>query len=231
MLCGCERHKGCFPEKPCNGAAANLPPAVIRAIAKVEETLQDEVAANPELLRAAVGVAADAVADLASETMQAEDACTLAVTSFRKCAGSYFNAEWERSTHDEWLQLYALARRGVVNSRRTAALSSLVNRGIVEVHDRTGVVRLRSRAFREFIEQEIDHGELDAWRREGGGGGWRLIWPPLTIAAVLGLAFLAMANPEMRTTLLTTMLGLVPAALPLFRGGQSSGSTGMTNAG
>ena len=195
---------------------------------KIQKTMLDEAVANPELLDVAVGVAADAVVDLEPETMHAHDACTLAVTRFRKCAGSYFNEVWEQSTHDERLQLYALSRGGVVNSRRTAALSSLVNRGIVEVDDPTGVVRLRSRAFREFIEQETDKGELDAWRKEGGGGVWQSIWPPLAIAAVLGLAFLSMANPEMRTTLLTALLGLLPAALPFFRGGQGYPSTGST---
>ena len=192
--------------------------------------MQKESATNPELLHEAVGVVESVAAHLASEEIHAADACALAFTRFRLRASSYFNEVWERSTHDERLQLYALARGGVVNSKRTAALSSLVNRGIVEVHDRTGVVRLCSRAFGEFIKDEIDHGELDVWRKEGGGGVWRLIWPPLAIAAVLGLGFLAMANPEMRTTLLTALLGLLPATLPFFRGGQSAGATGTTNA-
>ena len=107
---------------------------------------------------------------------------------------------------DERLQLYSLAHGGVVNPRRTATLSSLVNRGIVRVDD-TGIVRFRSESFGEFIVQDIDHGELHTWRKEGGGGAWRMLWPPLAIGAVLGLMFLAMANPEMRTTLLTALLG------------------------
>ena len=197
----------------------------------VRKAMRKEADSNPELLHAAVGVTTDAVADPEWATMRAEYAGRLAITTLRKCAGSYFNELWVRSTHDERLQLYALARGGVVNSRRTAALSSLVNRGLVEVHDRTGVVRLRSGAFGEFIDQEIDQDDLNAWRKKGGGGGWRVIWPPLAIAAVLGLAFLAMANPEMRTTLLTGLLGLLPAALPFFRGGSSSAPTGATSAG
>lgn len=224
-----EPHEESFRKELRDRTAATARPATGHASEKIQETMLDEAVANPELLDAAVGVAADAVVDLEPETMHARDACTLAVTRFRKCAGSYFNEVWTQSTHDERLQLYALSRGGVVNSRRTAALSSLVNRGIVEVDAPTGVVRLRSRAFREFIEQETDKGELDAWRKEGGGGVWQSIWPPLAIAAVLGLAFLAMANPEMRTTLLTALLGLLPAALPFFRGGQSYPSTGSTN--
>ena len=208
----------------------NLLPADRRALDRVTEAMQAEVCTNPELHQVAVGVVAEVAAGLESGTMQAEEACALAVTKFRKCAASCFNDSWERSTHDERLQLYALARGGVVNSRRIATLSSLLNRGIVEVNDRTGVVRLRSSAFGEFIVEEIDHGKLNAWRKEGGGGGWRLIWPPLAIAAGLGLAFLAMANPEMRATLLAGLLGLLPAALPLFRGAQGSGSPGSTAA-
>ena len=137
----------------------------------------------------------------------------------------YFDEVWVQSTMEERLQLYALARGGVVDARRTAALSSLVNRGIVEVDKGTGVVRLRSEAFGEFIKHDIDHGELDEWRKQGGGGAWRILWPPLAIGAVLGLAFLAMANPEMRATLLAALLGLLPTVLPFLRGGQSAGST------
>jgi len=224
-----ESHEESFRKELHDRTAATARPAIGHASEKIQETMLDEAVANPELLDAAVGVAADAVVDLEPETMHADEACALAVTRFRKCAGSYFNEVWEQSTHDERLQLYALSRGGVVNSRRTAALSSLVNRGIVEVNDATGMVRLRSTAFREFIEQETDKGELDAWRKEGGGGVWQSIWPPLAIAAVLGLAFLAMANPEIRTTLLTALLGLLPAALPFFRGGQSYPSTGSTS--
>ncbi len=232
VLHDCKSHKKRFDYEMRNATTAALSPADRRVIERVTKTMQKESATNPELLHEAVGVVEGVAAHLASEEIHAADACALALTRFRLRASSYFNEVWERSTHDERLQLYALARGGVVNSKRAAALSSIVNRGIVEVHDRTGVVRLRSKAFGEFIKDEIDHRELDAWRKEGGGGVWRFIWPPLAIAAVLGLAFLAMANPEMRTTLLTALLGLLPATLSFFRGGQSSASTGTTtNAG
>ena len=143
----------------------------------------------------------------------------------------YFEDAWAHSTMDERLQLYALARGGVVDTRRTAALSSLVNRGVVGIDNETGVVRLLSEVFGEFIQHDIDHSELDAWRKAGGGGAWRLLWPPLAIGAVLGLAFLAMANPEMRTTLLTALLGLLPTVLPFLRGGQSSSTIGTPSTG
>ena len=148
-----------------------------------------------------------------------------AVTRLRKGAATCFNQLWTESTHDEQLQLYALARGGAVNARRTAALSSLVNRGIVHEDPATGVVKLSSQAFREFIEHDVDHRKLDGWRRERGGG-WRLIWPPVAIGGALGLAFLAMANPEMRATLLTTLVGLLPAALPFLSRGRGAGATG-----
>ena len=54
---------------------------------------------------------------------------------------------WEQSTFDERLELHALARGGAANSRRPTAratLSSLKNRGIVEV-DGMGVVRWSSK--------------------------------------------------------------------------------------
>ena len=136
----------------------------------------------------------------------------------------YFEEVWTQSMMDERLQLYMLARCGVVNSHRTAALSSLVKRGIATV-DAAGVVQLSDERLGEFIAHDIDHGDLHAWRKEGGGGVWRMLWPPLAIGAGLGLAFLAMANPEMRTTLFTALLGLLPTALPFLRGAQGSGST------
>ena len=120
------------------------------------------------------------------------------------------------------LQLYAVAMGGVVNARRKPALSSLVSRGIVQEHADTGVVDLRCEALREFIRHDIDHGELDA-SRKGGGGVWRVVWPPLAIGGVLGLA---LANPEMPATLLATLVAVLPPALPFLGVWRAAGSTG-----
>ncbi len=198
----------------------------------VNETMQEEADANPDLRHVAPRVSAEVLASVADGAVRDREAGALAVARFAKAEASGFRRLWTESTHDEQLQLYALARGGVVCSRRTAALSSLVNRGIVREDLETGVVELRSEAFRQFIEHDVDRGELDAWRKQGDGGAWRFVWPPLVIGGVLGLAFLAMANPEMRATLLTTLLGLLPAALPLLgaRSGGSSGSAGGTGA-
>jgi len=148
-----------------------------------------------------------------------------AVAQLPKGAATCFNQLWTESTRDERLQLYALARGGAVNARRSAALSSLFNRGIVCEDPATGVVRVCSEAFREFVEHDVDHRELNAWRRERGGV-WRLIWPPVVIGGALGLAFLVMANPEMAALVLTTLVALLPVALPLLGAGRSAGPTG-----
>ena len=185
----------------------------------VGEVMRKEAVANPELLKVAADLTREGVGD-ASE----------AVTRLRKGAATCFNKLWTESTHDEQLQLYALARGGVVNARRTAVLSSLVNRGIVHEDRETGVVRLSSQAFREFVEHDVDHRELDAWRRERGGV-WRLIWPPVAIGGALGLAFLAMANPEMGATVLTTLVALLPVVLPLLGGARGAGPTGPASGG
>ena len=218
-LCLSARHELCF-ERLVRATRMNSSANVDTMIAGVKAAMRKEVVANPDLLH----LATDVVADLAGRNSgppNTEDARALAVTAFRKSAVSCFNRIWAESTHDERLQLYSLANGGVVDSRRTAALSSLVNRGIVEEDRDTGGVRLCSDAFGEFVEHDVDHGELTAWRKKGDGGAWRFIWPPLAIGGVLGLAFLALANPEMRTTLLSTLLALAPAALPFLRGGQS----------
>ena len=188
----------------------------------VRKVMKDEAVANPELLQMVADVTRGRVGDTREDREEA-------ITQLRKGAATCFNQLWTESTRDERLQLYALARGGAVNARRTAALSSLVNRGIVREDPATGVVTLSSEAFRQFIEHDVDHRELDAWRRERGGV-WRLIWPPVAIGGALGLAFLAMANPEMGTTLLTTLVALLPAALPLLSGGRSPGSTGPPSA-
>ena len=41
---------------------------------------------------------------------------------------------------------------------------------------------------------DVDHGELNAWRKEDDGGTWQFIWPPLAVGSVLGLVFLAMGQ-------------------------------------
>ena len=184
----------------------------------VGKVMKTEAIANPELLRVAADVTRGSTGDTREDR---EDA----VTRLRKGAATCFNQLWTESTRDEQLQLYALARGGAVNARRTAVLSSLVNRGIVQEDRETGVVGLRSEAFREFVEHDVDYRELDGWRRERGGV-WRLIWPPVAIVGVLGLAFLAMANPEMRGTLLATLAALLPVALPFLSGGRGTGPTG-----
>ena len=137
---------------------------------------------------------------------------------------------WNESTFDERLELYALACGGVTNSRRPAALetlSSLGNRGIVKV-DRMGVAQWScekfGRMFGEFILRDVNRQELLAWQKEGRGGLWRVIWPPVLIGAALVLAFLFFANPEMRSILLA-LLGLLPALLAIFRGSRPPGPT------
>ena len=197
-------------------AKAGNPPS--SAPDDIWRAMSDEAVANPELLRVA--------AYLANGPRRHGDTPSSVVTRFRKCGASGLHQVWAESTHDERLALYALARGGVVDSRRTAALSSLVNRGIVREDRGTGVLGLHSAAFREFIEHDIDHGEIDDWRKEGGGGVWRLIWPPVAIGGALGLAFLAMANPEVRATLLAALVGLLPVVLAALGGGQGAGSAG-----
>ena len=110
VLHDCESHEKRFHREMRNATTASLSPADRRVIERVTETMQTESVTNPELLHDAVGVVQGVAADLASERIQAADACTLALTRFRLRASSYFNSVWERSTHDERLQLYALAR-------------------------------------------------------------------------------------------------------------------------
>ena len=205
-------------------------PAATAGAHPVVEAMREEADAHPDLRRVARNLSVEVLADVAGGAVRAREAGALAVARFGRAAASSFRQLWTESTHDERLQLSALARGGAVYSRRTAALSSLVNRGLVRENPETGVVELRGEAFGEFIEHDIDRGELEAWRKQGDGGAWRFFWPPLAIGGVLGLAFLAMANPEMRATLLTTLLGLLPAALPLL-GARSGGSSGAAGGG
>ena len=149
--------------------------------------------------------------------------------SYFPCSVSEFERLWGQSTFDERLELQALARGGVAGSRRPTAratLSSLKKRGLVKV-DGMGVVRWSckkfGKEFGEFILRDADRQELATWQREGRGGLWRVLWPPLLIGAALILAFLFFANPEMQSTLLA-LLGILPALLALFRRSGVSGS-------
>lgn len=205
-------------------------PAATAGAHPVVDAMREEADAHPDLRRVARNLSVEVLADVAGGAVRAREAGALAVARFGRAAASSFRRLWTESTHDEQLQISALARGGVVYSRWTAALSSLANRGLARENLETGVVELRGEAFGEFIEHDIDRGELEAWRKQGDGGAWRFFWPPLVIGGVLGLAFLAMANPEMRATLLTTLLGLLPAALPLL-GARSGGSSGAAGGG
>ena len=216
----CEKHfktglKGLQPSPPSRCHAE---------MRSVEQAMKEEAVANPPLLESALNVVVDMRRKLEENGCSLEDARAVAVASFRQSAARYFDRLWADSTRDERLQLDALANGGAVDSRRTLVLSSLVNRGLVSEDPDSAVVSLSSEAFREHIRHDVDHAELEAWRKEGDGGTWRFIWPTVAVVGGLGLAFLAMANPEMRTPLLTTLLGLVPAALPVLRGGQGGGA-------
>lgn len=153
-----------------------------------------------------------------------------------------FSRQWLASTQDERVQLYALAGGGFVNQKRVAVLSSLLNRGLVEVKDaRTiesdkcegegkanKVVALRDPEFGDYIRDNLDHDELKAWQREGHGSIWRKIWPPLTAIAVLALLFFLNANPEALGILLALLgatVGAVPIAISLARSWRSSGQS------
>ena len=150
------------------------------------------------------------------------DSCLLD-EEVRPNAGSS-TAIWLDSTVDERLQLYALACGGVSRSGRASARTSLRDRGVVE-NVNGGVSRLRIPGFSAFVRSRVDQEELAAWRRGGDGGSWRIIWPPVGVGAVLALLFLAQANPEMVSTLVTAFCAIVPIALPLFRGGGSAGDS------
>ena len=158
---------------------------------------------------------------LVSESERLQERSTFDVSEFERL--------WGQSTFDERLELQALARGGVAGSRRPTAratLSSLKKRGLVKV-DGMGVVRWSckkfGKEFSEFILRDADRQELATWQREGRGGLWRVLWPPLLIGAALILAFLFFANPEMQSTLLA-LLGILPALLALFRRSGVSGS-------
>ena len=158
---------------------------------------------------------------LVSESERLQERSTFDVSEFERL--------WGQSTFDERLELQALARGGVAGSRRPTAratLSSLKKRGLVKV-DGMGVVQWSckklGKEFGEFIRRDADRQELATWQREGRGGLWRVLWPPLLIGAALILAFLFFANPEMQSTLLA-LLGILPALLALFRRSGVSGS-------
>lgn len=150
-----------------------------------------------------------------------------------------FARQWLASTQDERVQLYALALGGFVNQKRIAALSSLLNRGLIQVNDAktnegsaasgndkaNKVVALQDPEFGDYIRDNLDHDELRAWQREGHGNIWRKIWPPLTAVAVLALLFFLNANLEALGILLALLgatVGAAPVAISLARSWRSS---------
>ena len=189
----------------------------------VVQLMRTEAVANPDLADLAVDVASEVrVRDpQASRQAQADEhRREEALRRFQARAEAHFNMLWTQSTLDERLQLHTFALGGLVNRRRHAALASLAQRGLV--HNVDGVVRLRSTAFGDFIAHDLVHDELIAWQKEGHGGVWKMIWPPVAIGAVLALVFFFQSNPEMLSTLLTIALAFLPVAVSLFRGQQNA---------
>ena len=132
------------------------------------------------------------------------------------------------SSLDERAQLYSLAHGGSPSIRRPAALSSLVNRGLVTEED---PIQLRSEAFGQFIVYNRDD-SLDDWRRKGQRDWWRAMWLPLVLFAGLGLLFFINSNPEavsVITAIVAAFIGLVPLITSLFRIGQGGQLTVPSN--
>ena len=189
----------------------------------VVQLMRTEAVANPDLADLAVDVASEVrIQDpQASRQAQADEyRREEALRRFQARAEAHFSMLWTQSTLDERLQLHTFALGGLVNRRRHAALASLAQRGLV--HNVDGVVRLRSTAFGDFIAHDLVHDDLIAWQKEGHGGVWKMIWPPVAIGAVLALVFFFQSNPEMLSTLLTIALAFLPVAVSLFRGQQSA---------
>ena len=187
----------------------------------VVQSMRSEAVANPDLVDLAVDVASELRIQDPQASRQADEyRREEALRRFQARAEAHFSMLWTQSTLDERLQLHTFARGGLVNRRRHAALSSLARRGLV--HDVDGVVRLRSTAFGDFIAHDLDHDDLIAWRKQGHGGVWTMIWPPVAIGAVLALVFFFQSNPEMLSTLLTIALAFLPVAVSLFRGQEAA---------
>ena len=147
-----------------------------------------------------------------------------ALREFRAAAQSRFKVLWAVSSLDERAQLYALAHGGSLNKARPAAISSLVNRGLITCTD---PMQLYSEAFGQFIMDDVDD-SLDEWRRKGHGDWWRITWLPLVLFAGLGLLFFINSNPEAigaLTAIGAVFIGLVPVITSLLRVGQVVPST------
>ena len=185
----------------------------------IVKAMQREAIANPDLLDIAVCVAGEVLYENPSD----EDRRAVALQRFRAGAEAHFNMLWMQSTFDERLQLHTFAHGGLMNRRRTAALSSLVRRGLVHEGD-DGVLRLRSSAFSDFIVEDLIHDDLIGWQKEGHGGVWKMIWPPAVIVAVLLLVFVFRSNPEMLSTSLTILAAFLPFAVSVLRGAQPTGA-------
>ena len=105
--------------------------------------------------------------------------------------------------------------------RQPAAISSLVNRGLITEEE---PISLRSEAFGQFIVHHLDD-SLDEWRRQGRGDWWRISWLPLVLLAGFGLLFFINSNPEAVGVIAAVgaaFIGLVPVITSLFRAGQFS---------
>ena len=197
----------------------------------VSEALAAELMANQDLAPAVRGAIGRLVGGRDSPASQFQEVAIrrTALRDFRAVAQARFKTLWAASSLDERLQLTSLAHGGSLNMRRPAAISSLVNRGLVTGTD---PMQLRSEAFGRFIVEDLDE-SLDDWRLEGRGNWWRVTWLPLVLLAGLGLLFFINSNPEavgVIAAIGAAFIGLLPAMTSLFRAGQvvqpADGSSG-----
>jgi hypothetical protein len=135
----------------------------------------------------------------------------------------YFRRLWQVSSHEEQLQLFALANGGFVNPQLRSATNSLLARGLIVVD---GHVKLKSTAFGSFIRSELDHEALNKWIKDDKQRLWTIVWQPISIVIVLALAFVFVSTPDQLsavTTILASALGAIPLLTTVMAGLRNAG--------
>ncbi|MEM6796992.1 MAG: hypothetical protein AAF725_23660, partial [Acidobacteriota bacterium] len=120
-------------------------------------------------------------------------------------------------SESERLALLHLAAEGVINPKQSAAVGSLVRRGLLTTRDAGRPLSFVDAGFRRFVIGHARSQALADWEQEAGRRGWQSLRMPVAFVCAAFLLFLVLGNDELLHSLGGEVSGLA-ALLPVLIG-------------
>ncbi len=145
------------------------------------------------------------------------------ILKIQSIAGFYYTSLWRNCTEEEKYLLYDLAQDGLINTRNSRVINSLINKGLVVNHRLLKVVNL---SFRNFILANIAPEEALAIEKSiSKASTWRQIRIPLIVVLLILAAFLFYTQKDVLDNIIGMLTAIGGTVLAILRLSSSLGSS------